>query len=385
MSARGGLFLGDLVKSVSLLHPRDRATAVAMARLVGLGAGEREWVVPTGLTAGPASVAGAALAGPEAAPAGPEAEEPPPSSTSASASAVDRPAPEGVVASGGDAAPERAVPDEMVSPPALAERPFPAARLAERPVAFSLALTRPPSEDQYPSAADRTDDGPGEAPGDGVGAVQSAGLEPPWTPEWARGVMVAAVSAPVASRRLDQRALVRKVSRQQVLRTVPWQRRPSTRRGVQLLLDHSPGMAPFHEDRRWLHGLMASVAGRDRVEVLRFSGSPRRGVVHAGSAAGPQAYRAPAPGTPVVLVSDLGMLRPPLTGDRTARVHEWLDFLDQVLRCGCPPACLTPFPATAYLPQVRERVALIPLDRRISLRHAREATRKIHRLLEERS
>ncbi|MFD3615470.1 hypothetical protein ACFWWT_09520 [Streptomyces sp. NPDC058676] len=379
MSARGGLFLGDLVKAVSLLHPRDRATAVAMARLVGLGPGGQELLVPAGLTAGPASVADAALAGPEA-------EEPPPSPASAAAAAADRPAPVGAVASGGDAVPEQAVPDEMVSPPlALAERPAPALRLRERPVAFSLALTRPPSEDRHRPATGRTDDGTGEVPGESSGAVRSAGLEPPWTPEWARGVMVAAVSAPVASRRLDQRALVRKVSRQQVLRAVPWQRRPSTRRGVQLLLDHSPGMVPFHDDRRWLHGLMASVAGRDRVEVLRFSGSPRRGVVHVGSSAGPQAYRAPAPGTPVVLVSDLGMLRPPLTGDRTARVHEWLDFLDQVLRCGCPPTCLTPFPATAYLPPVRDRVALIPFDRRISLRHAREATRKIHRLLEERS
>jgi hypothetical protein len=173
------------------------------------------------------------------------------------------------------------------------------------------------------------------------------------------------------------------VSRQEVVRSVPWQRRPSTRRGVQLLLDHSPGMAPFQHDRRWLQGLTASVAGRDRVEVLRFTGSPRRGVVHADSVV-LEAYRAPAPGTPVLLVSDLGWLRPPLNGERTARRHEWLDFIDQVLRCGCPPACLTPYPATAYPAAVRERIALIPFDRRISLRHAREATRRIHRLLEER-
>jgi hypothetical protein len=340
-----------------------------MARMLGLGPGAPELLAPSGPSAGPASV-------PDPSRTDPEGEQPRPSHPSAGLDAAPRA--DGVVAAGTDAAPGRAVPDEPGPPE---EQPGPARRLTERPVAFSLALIRPPLEATSQEDGTSPGAGAGEVPGE---SAEPVGTEPPWTPEWARGVMVTAVSAPVASRRLDQRALVRKVSRQQVLRTVPWQRRPSTRRGVQLLLDHSPGMVPFVHDRRWLQELTASVAGRDRVQVLRFTGSPRRGVVHADSTAkGP--YRVPAPGTPVVLVSDLGRLRPPLGGERTARLHEWLDFIDHVLHCGCPPICLTPFPPAEYPAPVRDRVALIPFDRRISLRDAREATRRIHRLLEERS
>ncbi|MEU6372913.1 hypothetical protein [Streptomyces sp. NPDC046909] len=393
MSGRGEVFLGDLVKAVALLRPRDASTAAAVAHLLGLGSGpaapEQSLVV-----AGVGGVRAGLLRPPlpPTAPAGPVTVP------------VSAPVPHIQQATARHDAPQ--------SPPfAAAERPDPAPRLAERPLDFTLARTRPPSDDEAgttpraPGGHD-TQERPEEAlqdahhpsapeppeaedvhrpPDDGTpDAHPVSPPEPPWSPEWARGVMVAAVSAPVTSRRLDQRALVRKVARQQALRTVPWQRRPSARRGVQLLLDHGAGMAPFQDDRRWLRALLESVAGRDRVEVLRFSGSPPRRVVRAGSNR-PELYRPPAPGTPVVLVSDLGRIRPPFTGGTVAPPEQWLGFIDGVLRCGCPPVCLTPFPAAAYPPSVRARVALIPFDRRISLRHAREATRTVHRLLEERS
>lgn len=372
VSTRGEVFVGDLVKAVALLRPRDRETAAAMADLLGLALREPD---PPFV---PAVLPPAATPTSEA--------EPPPSTT-----APDAPRPpegDGVSAPRPDptAAVQRDIPRQSL-PELVDWQPVP--KLAERTLDFSLARTGPPrgegdrsGTEETPAEitdADTTDLSGAEAPGGHPTAP-----EPPWAPEWARGVMVAAVSAPVASRQLDQRALVRKVSRQQVLRAVPWRRRPSTRRGVQLLLDHSAGMAPFRDDRLWLRALLESVAGRDRVEVLRFTGSPRRGVVRVGTV-GSERYRAPAPGTPVVLVSDLGRIRPPFTGGATAPLDEWLDFVEGVLHSGCPPVCLTPFPASAYPHSVRGRVALIPFDRRISLRHAREATRAVHRLLEERS
>jgi len=354
------------VKAVSLLRPEDPDTALAMARLLWLGPGGPESSAPTHRLADPPPV-------PSLTPTRPTGDEPGPVSPSAM--------PDRRAVGSRDLLSTGSVPQEPASPSGVDGQQRPATRLTERPIAFSLTLTRPsspaaPPEDTQGSHAD-TDEPPDQP-------AESTATEPPWTPEWARGIMVAAVSAPVASRRIDQRALLRKASRQQVLRSVPWQHRPSTRRGVQFLLDHSPGMAPFQYDRRWLHSLMTSVTGRDRAEVLRFTGSPRRGVVHADSVVR-EPYRAPAPGTPVVLVSDLGRLRPPLTGERTARLHEWLDFIDQVLRCGCPAVCLTPYPPTAYPAAVRDRIALIPFDRRISLRHAREATRRVHQMLEERT
>lgn len=373
MSMRGEVFLGDLVKAMVLLRPRDGATEAAVADLLGLAPLEAD------LPALPATTVGAVSPAPFA----PDTEESQPSPSPAAVPGHDRPdrAREPVRRVHPTATARREAPRAL--PSVLPGLPHTAPRPAERPLDFSLARTRLPSGDEraaYPTPDDHVT---ANLPDEETRGSHMSAPEPPWSPEWARGVMVAAVSAPVASRRLDQRALLRKVSRQQVLRSVPWQRRPSTRRGVQLLLDHGQGMAPFQDDRQWLRALLESVAGRDRVEVLRFTGSPLRGVVSAARS-GPEPYRPPAPGTPVVLVSDLGRISPPFTNAAAARPDEWPAFVDRVLHCGCPPVCLTPFPAAAYPPSLRGRVALIPFDRRISLRYAREATRTVHRLLEAR-
>jgi hypothetical protein len=92
-------------------------------------------------------------------------------------------------------------------------------------------------------------------------------------------------------------------------------------------------------------------------------------------------YEPPSPGTPVVLVSDLGRTRPPFGGNAVADPAEWELFIRVVRHNGCPAVCLTPYAAGAYARRLRADVAFIPLDRRISLRHAREATRRIRRPL----
>ncbi|MFE0516711.1 hypothetical protein [Streptomyces sp. NPDC058964] len=373
MSRRGTIYLGDLVRAVSLLQPQDLATAAAMADMLGLAPQppHRDRPAPAP-PSGPAASADGTGA-PERVPAPAFGRRPggggrrPPDTTSGATAPGSGPVPDG-----------SAEPVALPATPAVDGPPG----LPDRPVGFSLSLIRSPAAVGDPVVPE-VDDEATELSGPPDGYGPRPVVEPPWTPEWARGVMVAAVSVPLASRRLDQRALVRKVSRQEVLRAVPWQRRSSTRRGVQLLLDHGPGMTPFQDDRRWLQGLLGSVAGRDRVEVLRFTGSPLRGVAH-GTLFGLRAYRAPAPGTPVVLVSDLGRVRPRFAGRATAGAAEWLEFADRVLHAGCPTVCLSPFPATAYPSALAGRIALIPFDRRISLRHAREATRQIHRMLESR-
>ncbi|MGW2717022.1 hypothetical protein [Streptomyces sp. NPDC001492] len=370
MSVRGEVFLGDLVKAMVLLRPRDPATEAAVAELLHLSQVETDLPV---LPAAPGAVSAVPLA--------PGAEESRPAPSPTALAGHDRPdrdrGPLHPTATARRDAP-RALPSALPGLPHTAPRP------AALPLDFTLARTRLPSADERAAYSAPDEHVMADLPDEDTrGSHHLSAPEPPWSPEWARGVMVAAVSAPVASRRLDQRALLRKVSRQQVLRSVPWQRRPSTRRGVQLLLDHGQGMAPFQDDRQWLRALLESVAGRDRVEVLRFTGSPLRGVVRAARSA-PEPYRPPAPGTPVVLVSDLGRISPPFTNGAAARPDEWPAFVDGVLRCGCPPVVLTPFPAAVYPPSLRGRVALIPFDRRISLRYAREATRTVHRLLEER-
>lgn len=374
MSGRGEVFLGDLVRALSLLRPGDGTTAAAVADLLGLGPEDEYRCVLRG-------AAVASQDGPAGRPG--EGQEQPVPSVPASAAApgprtdpppATRPAPQ----PDGTAPP----PPPQAPPPPPAWTGVRAPRLGERPLDFSLTLAASPADAPRPASAAGTDFSP-DGPDDAAPRAPSPTYVPPWTPEWARGVMFAAVSTPIASRRLDQRTLSRKASRQEGLRAVPWQRRSSTRRGVQLLLDHGAGMAPFQDDRRWLTELAGSIAGRDRVEVLHFRDAPLRGVVRSDPAR-PQDYRPPAPGTPVVLVSDMGRARPAFTGASAARLHEWQDFVRLLLRSGCPAVCVTPFAAAEYPRSLRDGVALIPFDRRISLGHVREATRRIRRMTEER-
>jgi hypothetical protein len=210
----------------------------------------------------------------------------------------------------------------------------------------------------------------------GVGAGPMRALDPAWPARWAPGVMFATASTDVTSRRVDERGLARRVAVRPLIRELPVRARPTTRLGIQLLLDAGESMLPFRADQRWLRELAGGVVGRDRVAVLHFRGTPLRGVRRVGRR-GWIPYSPPAAGAPVVLVSDLGLRRLPFSGDAAAGGAEWTDWLDSVARTGCPVVCLTPYEARAHPWAIRRRVSLVPLDRRTSIRSAWRETRRL--------
>ncbi|MFD9483236.1 hypothetical protein [Streptomyces sp. NPDC059991] len=369
MSGRGELFLGDLVRAMAELKPSDLATADAMAALLGQGR-RTPTALPQGRVVqavGRGTGAGRARAVRlEEASGGPRRSTPTPLPRAVSAERGPR-----------TERPDPSEPEGDGTVHGGAER---ALLLADRPVDFSLtAIGGPP-----PQAA-VTDGANGPAAGAGLPERTTAATplshEPPWKGDWARGIMFAVVATPVESREVDQRALLRGVAGRQALRAVPRRRRFSTRRGAQLLLDHGPGMAPFRDDGLWLRELVGSIAGRDRVEVLRFRGAPGRGVVRQDPLT-IDPYRPPPPGTPVILFSDLGRMRPPFAGQGVAGPQEWRAFVHSVAHSGCPVICLTPYESADYPAPLRKKVAFVPLDRRVSLRHAREATARVRGWLE---
>ncbi|OPC80456.1 hypothetical protein B4N89_05390 [Embleya scabrispora] len=320
-TARGRIYLGDLVRAIVALDVTDADTAAEIARMLGI-AGDAD---------APESADGLdeALSADE--PAGP-------------------PAP-------GEIVPMPGVPDAGCS--LLVLRGPHASNEAIEPAAPGEAL--PGEVDRLLEAG--TDERPGPP-------------EPPWVGRWAPGVMFAVGSTDVVGRSVDERALVRRVAARSFLRELPRRARPTTRQGVQLLLDTGESMMPFRADQRWLRELAAGVVGRDRVEVLRFWGTPARGVRWVGRRER-AAYRPPAAGTPVVLISDLGLRRLPFSGDAAAGPVEWGDWIDAVRRAGCPVVCVTPYPARAHPWSLRQRVSLVPLDRRTSIRSARRETRRV--------
>ncbi|WP_329402970.1 hypothetical protein [Streptomyces melanogenes] len=367
MSGRGELFLGDLVRALAELRPADLATAAAMAALLGQG---HRTPTPLPQSHGVRAVSGGASRPTtvplEGAPGGPRRGTP-------------APPPRAITAERGPRAerPEPSEPEGAGPGHGGAER---AVLLTHRPVDFSLTAIGGPAP-----PATEANGANGAEPGAGLPERRTAAVplthEPPWKKNWARGIMFAAVATPVESREVDQRALLRGVAGRQALRAVPRRRRLSTRRGVQLLLDHGPGMAPFRDDGLWLRDLVGSIAGRDRIEVLRFRGAPGRGVVRQDPLT-IDPYRPPPPGTPVILFSDLGRMRPPFAGQGVAGPQEWRAFVHTVAHSGCPVVCLTPYESGDYPAALRKRVAFVPLDRRVSLRHAQRATARVRGWLE---
>ncbi|MGX5211099.1 hypothetical protein ACWKT3_20880 [Streptomyces violaceus] len=361
MTGRGEVFLGDLVRAVAGLRPRDAAGAAAIARLLGLDATA---AVSSGTrTVRPRTVVQ------------PPGDQPAPASDGTVSARPGDGRSESVTT---EARPHRSHPTGDAAPASSAQD---AIRLTERLIDFSLTSLNGLRQTAAPAPGRSAPDATAvELLGRGT-AGPGQSHEPPWKQVWARGIMFAAVAAPLESRELDERSLVRRVARLDTVRSVPRRRRLSTRRGVQLLLDHGSGLTPFQDDRMWLHELAANVIGRDRVDVLRFRGTPDRGVVRRDPLTR-ETYRPPLPGTPVVLFSDLGLLRPAFAGRSVASPLEWRGFLDQVTHSGCPLVCLTPYHADDYPAELRKKVAFLPFDRRVSLRHAQEAARVARRRLE---
>jgi len=120
-------------------------------------------------------------------------------------------------------------------------------------------------------------------------------------------------------------------------------------------------MQPFGRDQVELEAALDLIVGRDRVDVLRFLNCPTRGVrSRRGGRRG--RYRAPARGTPVLLVTDLGA-GSGLSGAPGATEPEWLLFCDIVRRADCAMVAFVPFPANRVSPALRRAVNIVMWDR----------------------
>lgn len=201
---------------------------------------------------------------------------------------------------------------------------------------------------------------------------------PPWDPRTERAVFLAVASTYTTGRVVDHARLVELVVRGlaggRVARPrVPYRQRPTTRAGALLLLDRGESMRPFRHDQEWITRLAARILppGGLRVLDLRIA----QGVSEdRGRSWRP--HPVPPPGQPVLLLSDLGHLQPPLPGRHHSSPASWLPYLRRLREAGCPVVCLTPYPAEEYPAAVRRAVALVPLDRRVSVRFAQTTARQ---------
>jgi hypothetical protein len=158
--------------------------------------------------------------------------------------------------------------------------------------------------------------------------------------------------------------LVEAFARRTRLDSLPRGPRPSMFRGVQVLVDVSEEMAPFHEDCAGLAATLRDTVGADLVEELAFRTSPLDGV-GTGSAWTWGAYRPPPLGTPVVAVTELGIVARP--GRVVAPLtRAWLRLATLLARRDSALRVLVPFPRERWPAALSRSARIMEWDRSVT-------------------
>jgi hypothetical protein len=204
-------------------------------------------------------------------------------------------------------------------------------------------------------------------------------LTPLLTPRWTRAILSASLATEVTDGPINIEQLTEMLARRENVERLPTVRAHTTRRGAQLLLDWGAAMAPFARDQAWLAREVRWVAGGSQVSVAAFIGSPLRG---AGTGPPPwPEYRPPSPGTPIALLTDLGLCRGAPATER-ADEAEWVEFVEAARRANCPVVAFVPYGPSQWPRALARRLTLIHWDRATTaatlsrtLKLSREASR----------
>jgi hypothetical protein len=245
---------------------------------------------------------------------------------------------------------------------------FPTSKPSSTPVASHLEHTR--GEDTAtsiyvpPLESSASEDGDLSPP-----------LEPLFFPRWMRGILSAALATESATGPLDVERIVKTLASGMCLKELPMLSSPTLTRGVQLLIDRSLAMLPFIGDQVRLSEEILRVVGKDRVTTLRFVGCPSRGA-GAGAQMNWSQYEPPLYGTPVLLLTDLGIGRPRLSDER-AGVAEWLTFARLVEKAKCPLLAFVPYAASRWPKVLTQHLTIIQWDRKTTATTVRNKMKNV--------
>ena len=186
-------------------------------------------------------------------------------------------------------------------------------------------------------------------------------LEPLFPARTSRAILSGALATPSATGPLHLARVVELLSRAQPVLEIPRLSIPTLARGVQLLIDCGEAMQPFAADQAVLRTTLASVVGRDRTEALYFDSSPLWGAGTGPKDEWPE-YQTPAPGTPVVALTDLAIAQP-LGSAPLASPGDWREFAEILARGGCPLLALVPYPPQRWPAGLSKCMTVVQWDR----------------------
>jgi hypothetical protein len=210
-----------------------------------------------------------------------------------------------------------------------------------------------------------------------AGAAPEPKLSRPLFPKrQSRALLGTALATWDASGTPDIPQIVDRLARLQPITQLPVLMAPTLRRGAQILVDTSIAMAPFLLDvERVQTELRQQVTGQSSV-VVHFKGCPLRPTQGPDGSEQPT-WKAPPRGTPILMLTDLGIGGPPLSEER-AGITEWLDFLKQARNNGSDVVALVPYPPRRW-PRLGRLMHIIHWDRRTTAAAIRNSARQSQR------
>jgi hypothetical protein len=191
-------------------------------------------------------------------------------------------------------------------------------------------------------------------------------------PHWFRGVAGAMLATSQPSRDIDWQFLERRLVRGLPIEKLPWQPRPTLKRGVQVLLDQSESMQPFSRDGIDLITRLRRLIGQRSVRTWSFQLDPWRPAASQWKwiSSASQSFTAD---TPLLIVSDFGIAR----GARGA--EPWQEIVRRAEQRRCPLVALIPAPQPSWpewLPQIVPNAFV--WDQETSPQIVRRALLRIH-------
>jgi hypothetical protein len=196
--------------------------------------------------------------------------------------------------------------------------------------------------------------------------------DPLLDPRRTRALLTAALASLLPAGEIDVAALVDLAARARPVLGVPRRLRPSLGRGVQIIVDLADGMLPFRRDQTELLHSVDRLVADGLVAIVTSEGDPLE--TWSTQRAAMVQYTPPAPGTPVIALTDLG-IRAARSGDRSV-CERWLGLASRLRRAGAPLIALVPYPADQWPRELVAAITMITWDHEARVTEAQGAARR---------
>ena len=186
-------------------------------------------------------------------------------------------------------------------------------------------------------------------------------LEPLLRPDWTRHILSGALATWSAQGPLNLQSLVETTAQGKKLFSLPRLRHPSLSHGIQVLIDLNLSMEPFYLDQLFLEQQILKVIGTDRTQVFLFSGLPEWGIKEVVVDDWTY-YRNPPVGTPVLLLTDLGI---GCASPGTERVSQadWVRFSKKLSKNESSVVALVPYSLKRIPTILKKAMRVVSWDR----------------------